>query len=231
MCVCTLLKASPMGERVRAHALKGEINFWRRFFALKGICPHSPTHWICFEKCANTHLKAVSHYDMCLHTSQSEYNRWESEGTSPQGEKNFSLLRSTTHHPHWFAWLLAARIHLLFIDSFGPSLFIDSYGPAIVHPFSHSRRMVHLFPAQLFIQLPCRVPLFIHQKQEHTFHWPCRGHTCRVVDPSLWPILCSSTRKNTRSIRCAPLCGREARIQKVSSCSAHVSLLVIRTLS
>jgi len=27
MCVCTLLKANPMGEKVRAHALKGKINF------------------------------------------------------------------------------------------------------------------------------------------------------------------------------------------------------------
>ena len=27
MCVCTLLKANPMGGRVRAHALKGKINF------------------------------------------------------------------------------------------------------------------------------------------------------------------------------------------------------------
>jgi hypothetical protein len=27
MCVCTLFKANPMGERVRAHVLKGKINF------------------------------------------------------------------------------------------------------------------------------------------------------------------------------------------------------------
>jgi hypothetical protein len=31
------------------------------FFPLRHICPHSPIHWIRFEKCANTHLKAVSH--------------------------------------------------------------------------------------------------------------------------------------------------------------------------
>jgi len=31
------------------------------FFSLKGICPHSPTHWIRIEKCANTYLKADSH--------------------------------------------------------------------------------------------------------------------------------------------------------------------------
>jgi hypothetical protein len=30
-------------------------------FYPKGTCPHSLTHWIRFEKGANTHLKAVSH--------------------------------------------------------------------------------------------------------------------------------------------------------------------------
>ena len=29
------------------------------YFALEGMCPHSLTHWICIEKCANTHLNAV----------------------------------------------------------------------------------------------------------------------------------------------------------------------------
>ena len=31
MCVCTLLKANPMGRRVRAHALKGKENFTHCF--------------------------------------------------------------------------------------------------------------------------------------------------------------------------------------------------------
>ena len=45
------------------------ISLWGKVnFALKGICPHSLTHWIRFEKCANTHPNAKLLCDVCLHT-------------------------------------------------------------------------------------------------------------------------------------------------------------------
>jgi len=45
-----------MGGRVRAYALKGKKPPSEVYFSLEGMCPHSLTHWIHFEKCANTHL-------------------------------------------------------------------------------------------------------------------------------------------------------------------------------
>ena len=60
------------------HSTMGKV-----FFALKGMCPHSPTYWIRFEKCANTHLNANLLWDVCLHISQCESNGWESEGICP----------------------------------------------------------------------------------------------------------------------------------------------------
>ena len=38
MCVCTILKTNPIGERVRAYALKGKINFTSIEVLGRGMC-------------------------------------------------------------------------------------------------------------------------------------------------------------------------------------------------
>jgi len=41
MYVCTLLKANPMGERVRSRALKGKINFTHNHLSGFTLCPEA----------------------------------------------------------------------------------------------------------------------------------------------------------------------------------------------
>ena len=61
------------------------------------ICPHSPIHWICFEKCANTHLKTVSHWDVCLHTLRTNPMGRRVRAYALKGKINLPLLYYTVY--------------------------------------------------------------------------------------------------------------------------------------
>jgi hypothetical protein len=59
----------PHAQNILRPAANLQLQQGKVYFALEGMCPHSPTHWICFEKCANIHLNAKLILDVSLHIS------------------------------------------------------------------------------------------------------------------------------------------------------------------
>jgi len=70
MCVCTFLKANPMGGRVRAYALKGKINFTLEWIGVEFSSSSTPIHT---NTCGVMRIRLHPNKALSIHIPHNEY--------------------------------------------------------------------------------------------------------------------------------------------------------------